>query len=161
MRVAVKKAVKEIKVILTPDEMFQFFYAVKNLKHRAILMTTYGAGLRLSEVGRLPVEDTDSPRMVIHIRQSKGHKDRDVMLSLDSWSSSVSTGRSSGSSPISSQDATAFLCENSARTENQIGFRGPKARAPQRIFRVRRAGTGPCGVETLKECCGVWRAGLG
>ena len=44
-------------------------------------MTAYAAGLRDSEVARLRVEDIDSARMVIHVRQDKGHKDRDVMLS--------------------------------------------------------------------------------
>src|SRR5271165_1134641 len=70
----------------------QFFYSVTlgmdwvvaallAAKHRALLMTASAGGLRLSEVARLRVEDIDSARMVIHIRQAKGHKDRDVMLS--------------------------------------------------------------------------------
>ena len=75
------KVPKRLPVILSPDELVRFFNAVQDLKHRAILMTAYGAGLGLSEVCRLRVEDIDSPRMVIHIRQSKGQKDRDVMLS--------------------------------------------------------------------------------
>ena len=79
--VACPKLPKRLPVILSPDELVRFFKAVENLKHRAILMTAYAAGLRLSEVCRLRVEDIDSPRMVIHIRQSKGQKDRDVMLS--------------------------------------------------------------------------------
>jgi site-specific recombinase XerD len=79
--VACPKVPKRLPVVLSPDELVRFFKAVKNLKHRAILVTAYGAGLRLSEVCRLQVDDIDSSRMVIHIRQSKGHKDRDVMLS--------------------------------------------------------------------------------
>src|SRR5208337_3512748 len=76
--VACPKVPKRLPVILSPDELVRFFKAANNLKHRVILMTTYAAGLRLSEVCRLQVEDIDSARMVIHIRQSKGHRDRDV-----------------------------------------------------------------------------------
>ena len=79
--VACPKLPKRLPVVLSLDELVRFFKAVTNLKHRAILMTAYAAGLRLSEVCRLRVEDIDSQRMVIHIRQAKGHKDRDVMLS--------------------------------------------------------------------------------
>jgi site-specific recombinase XerD len=61
--------------------MARFLDALENTKHRAVLMTAYAGGLRLSEVARLRVEDIDSARMVIHVRQGKGHKDRDVMLS--------------------------------------------------------------------------------
>jgi integrase/recombinase XerD len=75
------KQQKKLPVILSLDELVQFFKAVTNLKHRAILMTTYAAGLRLSEVCHLRADDIDSQRMVIRIRQAKGHKDRYVMLS--------------------------------------------------------------------------------
>jgi site-specific recombinase XerD len=61
--------------------MARFLDALQNPKHRALLMTAYAGGLRLSEVARLRVEDIDSACMVIHIRRGKGHKDRDVMLS--------------------------------------------------------------------------------
>jgi len=54
---------------------------VTNLKHRAILMLTYSAGLRLSEVVRLKVEDIDEERHMIHIRGAKGRKDRYTLLS--------------------------------------------------------------------------------
>jgi integrase/recombinase XerD len=75
------KLPRRLPVVLSTDEMARFLDALDNPKHRAILMTAYSAGLRLSEVAGLRLEDIDSARMVIHIRQSKGHKDRDVMLS--------------------------------------------------------------------------------
>ncbi len=68
-------------VTLSPAEVCQFFQAITNLKHRGILMTAYAAGLRVSEVVALRVEDIDSKRMVIRVRQAKGRKDRYVMLS--------------------------------------------------------------------------------
>jgi integrase/recombinase XerD len=75
------KAPKKLPVVLSQDEMARFLDALHNPKHRALLMTAYAAGLRLSEVARLRLEDIDTACMVIHVRQGKGHKDRDVMLS--------------------------------------------------------------------------------
>ena len=54
---------------------------VINLKHKSILMLAYSAGLRVSEIINLKIEDIDSNRMVITIKQSKGNKDRMVPLS--------------------------------------------------------------------------------
>ena len=80
-KVACPKAAKTLPVVLSQDEMARFLDALVNPKHRALLMTAYAGGLRLSEVARLRVEDIDAARMVLHVRQGKGHKDRDVMLS--------------------------------------------------------------------------------
>jgi integrase/recombinase XerD len=80
-KVAHPRAPKTLPVVLSQDEMARFLDALKNPKHRAVLMTAYAGGLRLSEVARLRVEDIDSARMVLHVRQGKAHKDRDVMLS--------------------------------------------------------------------------------
>src|SRR3954452_8294964 len=75
------QAPKKLPIVLSQEEMARFLDALQNPKHRAVLMTAYSGGLRLSEVAGLRVEDIDSSRMVIHVRQGKGHKDRDVMLS--------------------------------------------------------------------------------
>ena len=72
---------RTLPVVLSLAEVQQFLNSITSLKYRAILMTAYGAGLRLSEVVSLRVSDIDSNRMLIHVRQGKGRKDRYVMLS--------------------------------------------------------------------------------
>ncbi|MCB2357677.1 tyrosine-type recombinase/integrase [Clostridium estertheticum] len=52
------------------------FDVTENLKHKAILMMVYSAGLRVSEVCNLNITDIDSGNMQILIRQCKGKKDR-------------------------------------------------------------------------------------
>jgi site-specific recombinase XerD len=75
------KAEKRLPVVLALEEMSRFFAAIHNFKHRAILMTAYGAGLRISEAVNLRIADIDSQRMVIRVEHGKGGKDRYVMLS--------------------------------------------------------------------------------
>ncbi len=55
--------------------------SVDIIKHKAILMLIYSAGLRVGEVVKLKPEDIDSKRMLIHIKGSKGRKDRYTILS--------------------------------------------------------------------------------
>ena len=66
--------------ILSHEELVRLFTLTTNRKHRALLMTTYGAGLRAGEVTRLRVTDIDSERMCIRVEQGKGQKDRYVPL---------------------------------------------------------------------------------
>ena len=63
------------------EEVAQFLGAIRTLKYRALFMTIYAAGLRVSEAIALRVADIDSQRMVIRVCQGKGQKDRYVMLS--------------------------------------------------------------------------------
>jgi site-specific recombinase XerD len=71
----------KLPLILSPTEVAQFFNAISIVKHRAVLMTCYGAGLRISEAVRLKVSDIDSSRMVIRVEQGKGAQDRYTVLS--------------------------------------------------------------------------------
>ena len=75
------KKERRLPAVLTRAEVFEFLGSLGNLKHRAILTTGYASGLRVSEVTHLKVTDIDSARMVIHVRQGKGRKDRLVPLS--------------------------------------------------------------------------------
>ena len=67
--------------MLARDEVVRFLKAVTDLQMRTTFITIYAAGLRVSEAVKLTASDIDSARMVIAIRQSKGRKDRYVMLS--------------------------------------------------------------------------------
>ena len=71
---------RQLPAILSPEEVKAIFNATHNLKHKAILMTIYSAGLRISEVCNLKISDIDSKRMQIFIREGKGNKDRYTIL---------------------------------------------------------------------------------
>jgi site-specific recombinase XerD len=79
-RIPLPRYEKKLPVILSKVEVKALLEATKNLKHRAMLATMYGAGLRVSEVANLKVCDLDRERHVIWVRGGKGHKDRQVML---------------------------------------------------------------------------------
>lgn len=71
----------KLPVVLSAAEVSLFFQSVGVLRHRAALMTCYGAGLRISEAVSLQIADIDSQRMVIRVEQGKGAKDRYTGLS--------------------------------------------------------------------------------
>ena len=75
------KTPRRLPAVLSLEEVTRLIDNAANLKHRAMLMTLYSTGLRRAELVRLKVADVDSQRMVIHVHQGKGGKDRDVPLS--------------------------------------------------------------------------------
>jgi site-specific recombinase XerD len=79
-RIPFPRSESKLPVILSKEEVKALLEAPKNLGHRAILATMYGAGLRVSEVVNLKVRDVDGGRKVISVRGGKGRKDRQVML---------------------------------------------------------------------------------
>jgi site-specific recombinase XerD len=72
---------KKLPVVLSQEEVAKILSSIDNIKHKAILMLVYSAGLRVGEVVRLKPEDIDSTRMLIHIKGAKGRKDRYTLLS--------------------------------------------------------------------------------
>ncbi|MBA7697731.1 Tyrosine recombinase XerC [subsurface metagenome] len=72
---------KKLPVILSKEEIARILFSIENIKHKAILMLVYSAGLRVSEVVKLRPEDIDSKRRLIFIRGAKGRKDRYSILS--------------------------------------------------------------------------------
>ena len=76
-----RKNPKKLPEILSHDELKRLFTSVGNQKHRAMLMTAYSGGLRISEVIHLRVRDIDSGRMAIRVEGGKGGKDRYTVLS--------------------------------------------------------------------------------
>lgn len=71
---------RRLPEVLSRDEVLALFDAAWTPMHRAVLMTTYGGGLRSCEVVRLKVTDVDSRRMTIRVEQGKGRKDRHAVL---------------------------------------------------------------------------------
>jgi len=68
--------------VLNTEEVTAILNATKNLKHKAILMTIYSAGLRIGEAINLKIKDIDSQRMQIRVEQGKGKKDRYTLLGI-------------------------------------------------------------------------------
>jgi integrase/recombinase XerD len=75
------KSEKKLPQVIDSKFILNKLSKIQNLKHKAILTLTYSVGLRVSEIVNLKIENIDSKRMVIHIKNAKGRKDRIVPLS--------------------------------------------------------------------------------
>ena len=73
---------KKLPVVLSLQEIQRMISVTTNIKHRALLMLTYSAGLRRMEVLQIKPKDIDSQRMQVRVVQGKGKKDRYTILSL-------------------------------------------------------------------------------
>lgn len=76
-----RKKPKTLPVLLSRPELERLFACAGSPKHRVLLLTTYAAGLRVSEVVNLKPADIDSHRLLIRVEQAKGAKDRYTILS--------------------------------------------------------------------------------
>ena len=72
---------KKLPQIIDSEELLTSISKISNLKHKTIISLAYSVGLRVSEVINLKIKDIDSKRMIIHIKNAKGKKDRIVPLS--------------------------------------------------------------------------------
>lgn len=72
---------KSLPAVLSIEEVKAIFNNITNLKHKTLLSLLYSAGLRIGEALSIKIEDIDSKRMLIHIKQAKGKKDRYTLLS--------------------------------------------------------------------------------
>jgi integrase/recombinase XerD len=75
------KPEKKLPRVIDGEFIKERLFKIENIKHKSILTLTYSVGLRVSEVVNLKIEDIDSKRMLIHIKNAKGRKDRVVPLS--------------------------------------------------------------------------------
>ncbi len=75
------KSPRKLPSILSQEEVERLISASTNLFQRTLLMVLYGTGMRRAEVARLKIAHIDSQRMVVHVINGKGHKDRDLPLS--------------------------------------------------------------------------------
>ena len=80
--VAKPKVPRPLPTVLSREEVTALLDATPNLKHRALLATFYATGLRCQEAQHLKLTDIDSHRMLMLVREGKGQRPREVMLSL-------------------------------------------------------------------------------
>lgn len=74
------KTPKKLPVVLSPEEVNRLIEAAPNLLYRTMLILLYATGLRRTEASRLKLSDIDSSLMLIHVRQGKGARDRELPL---------------------------------------------------------------------------------
>lgn len=72
---------QRLPIVWPADELATLFEAIRRPKYRALFMSCYGAGLRISEACHLRVEDIDSKQMLVRVRHAKGGKERLTLLS--------------------------------------------------------------------------------
>lgn len=75
------KREKRLPVVLSLEEVKALINATENLKHKTLLSLIYSGGLRIGEAIDIKIQDIDSKRMLIHIKNAKGKKDRYTLLS--------------------------------------------------------------------------------
>ncbi len=70
----VSRAEKKLSVVLSKSEINAIINATHNIKHKALIALLYGSGLRIGELLNLTMNDIDSHRMLVHVRDAKGKR---------------------------------------------------------------------------------------
>jgi len=83
-QIPMRKMKKNVYRVLTREQLSTFFNVCDNFKFRTIFMLAYGSGLRIGEIANLRMEDIDSKKMRIFVREGKGNKERYTILSKQS-----------------------------------------------------------------------------
>jgi len=130
------KGKKKLPDILSTVEVANLIKAAANIKQRAMLVLAYGSGLRSSEIAMLKVEDIDSTRMQIHIRNGKGGKDRYVVLS-----------------PVMLGELRNYWRKSRKKTQSGWIFPGQSPDKPTTPASV------ACAFNKAKECTGISKHG--
>ena len=86
------KVPHKLPTVLSQDEVVRLIEAAPNRLYRMILVLLYATGVRRTEAAQIKVEDIDSQRMVIHIRQGKGARNRAMCRSRRSCSKNCAVG---------------------------------------------------------------------
>ena len=129
------KEPQKIPLVMSADETKRLLAVASSLKARVLLSLGYGCGLRAGEVVRLKVKHIDSAQKIIRIEQSKGRKDRHVMLSpkmldlLREWWK-VRPSRHDSQTPL--QDAGCFLATGLASPPQRASSTGCSMRRRRR-----------------------------
>jgi integrase len=135
-----------LPVIWSPEEVTSLIDAAPIPFYRTILMTLYGTGVRRAECAALKLTDIDSARMVVHVQEGKGGKDRDIVLLRRFFLHVLPTGfvriRHFGFFAHRRRATLLPLCfELLAKTdERQAMISDPPADAPRPLWRCPRCG---------------------
>lgn len=127
------KVPRKLPQVLSGTEVEALLAAIRSLKYRTLVMTTYAAGLRVSEACQLEPRDIDSSRMLLHVRHGKGGRNRFLMLSqrlLESLRAYWRAERPRGRFLFPSSHADRAISPNSVRWVIKKALREAGLRKP-------------------------------
>ncbi len=121
------KSCRKLPNILSQEEVTRLINASSSLFERTLLMVLYGTGMRRAEIARLKIADIDSQRMIIHVVDGKGHKDRDLPLTPALLRPCAPTGGGSSCAPTCFRHACIAIANSRSRTRS-CGWRARRRR---------------------------------